>query len=111
MMDLADELMNDLENDSGEEELELDEELNGDQEGEQAPAGAEDEVGESMIVHEGGIAQTDELDHEQVNQMELKSVAAVSEVAKLTSSRTMKDVLQVGRPHLGPVKPKPSCRT
>lgn len=96
--------MNDLENDSGEEELELDEEQARQAE-EDTPGGVEGEgegeaeVGDEMIVPEGGIKPAQELDQDQVDQMELASVAAVSQVAKLTASRTMKDVLSVSYSH------------
>ena len=97
-MDLADELMNDLENDSGDEFEAQDDhtptqdggELEGEGEG-----GAEMEVGDEMVVPEGGIKPAQELDQDQVDQMELKSVAAVSQVAKLSGSKTMREVLAV----------------
>lgn len=88
-MDLADELMTELENESGE-----DYEQQEDQSTEQAEVEGM-EVTETLTLPEGGVAPAVELDQEQVDQMQLASVDAVSKVAKLTASKTMKDVLQV----------------
>jgi U4/U6 small nuclear ribonucleoprotein PRP31 len=47
------------------------------------------------LVLEGGIKPADELDAEDVQRMELGSVADVSKVAKLEGSKRMADVLKV----------------
>lgn len=109
-MDLADELMNDLENDSG---SEFDFDGEGDEAAPEAGpstsadqaddngdavADAEAELGEEMVVPEGGVRPAEELDQAAVDAMELGpgAVRSVEQVAKLAASRTMRDVLQVG---------------
>lgn len=98
MSSLADELMNDLDSDSGGEE-------------EQQPIagpgndittevameddGPEVEVTDEMVVPEGGVKPTLELDPESVDAMEMSSVAEVGKVAKLAGSKQMKEVLTV----------------
>jgi U4/U6 small nuclear ribonucleoprotein PRP31 len=96
-MDLADELMNDLENDSGD-EFDVEDDPTAAQDGDEgggAEGEGEMEVEDEVIVPEGGIKPAQELDQDQVDQMELKSVAAVSQVAKLSGSKTMREVLAV----------------
>lgn len=50
---------------------------------------------EMMRIPEGGIKPAEELDQEQVDRMDLKSVGEVGKVAKLYNGKTLKDVLQV----------------
>lgn len=87
--------MNDLDTDSGGEEEFMDDVAPQD-----ALAGGEvlepeGEVTDDMLLPEGGVKPTLELDPDAVNTMELGGVAEVSKVAKLAGSKTMKDVLTV----------------
>jgi U4/U6 small nuclear ribonucleoprotein PRP31 len=112
MSSLADELMNDLDSDSGGEE-------------EQQPSagpsngagaelatevameddGPEVEVTDEMVIPEGGVKPTLELDPESVDAMEMSSVAEVGRVAKLAGSKQMKEILTVrAAPAVRPVR-------
>ncbi|GAA5961442.1 hypothetical protein JCM21900_004010 [Sporobolomyces salmonicolor] len=110
MTSLADELMNDLDDlgsgSEGDEELEAalagptgsgtaaaggaDEAMDqgSDDEGE-----AEGDVPSELHVPEGGVKPAEELDAEQVNAMDLASVAEVGKVAKLFGGRQLREVL------------------
>ena len=106
MNSLADELMNDLDSDSGGEEeaqpiagpstggaeVDMDDE-------------ADVEVTSEMHVPEGGVRPAVELDPEAVNTMEMTSVAEVSKVAKLAGSKQMKEVLKVRAAGLASLSP------
>ncbi|GAA6064782.1 hypothetical protein JCM10212_004804 [Sporobolomyces blumeae] len=113
MTSLADELMNDLDDlgsgsDEGDQELEAALGATGGAESLADPGamdadqgedgdendGAEHEIGDEMVVPEGGVKPAEELDADEVNRMDLASVAQVSKVAKLHGGRTLKDVLQ-----------------
>lgn len=103
---LADELMEDLEDDvdSGDEELQaLIEEKTG-----QGPAELDDtaEAGNDeqkdadnytadIVRAQGGIQPAQELNEEDVEAMQLGSVAEVKQIAKLLNSRNLKDTLDV----------------
>lgn len=47
-----------------------------------------------MVIPEGGVRPAEELDAEDVAQMQLKNVKDVRNVAKLSGTRTFKEVLQ-----------------
>lgn len=99
MSSLADELMNDLDSDSGGEEEQ--QPIAGPSNGAGADFAAEVamdaevEVTDEMVVPEGGVKPTLELDPESVDAMEMSSVAEVGKVAKLAGSKQMKEVLTV----------------
>ncbi|GAA5858067.1 hypothetical protein JCM1840_001027 [Sporobolomyces johnsonii] len=110
MTSLADELMNDLDDlgsgSEGDEELEA--ALAGPSgSGAAAAGGADEAMGEGsddegeadgdvpseLHVPEGGVKPAEELDAEQVNAMDLASVAEVGKVAKLFGGRQLREVL------------------
>ncbi|SGY21655.1 BQ5605_C016g08261 [Microbotryum silenes-dioicae] len=122
MTSLADELMNDLDTDSGGEDDQLDavlglnghagpststSKLNGTtNEASNGAAndddGQEDEAGDvlmdstavgDMMVPEGGVRPTLELNPDDVNAMQLGEVGELAKVTKLANGKTMKDVL------------------
>jgi U4/U6 small nuclear ribonucleoprotein PRP31 len=98
MSTLADELMNDLDTDSeGEEEPLAGPSHHGEAEAEEAVMDEDNEhdISDAMLLPEGGVKPTQELDPEAVNTMDLASVAEVGKVAKLAGGKTMKDVLTV----------------
>ncbi|KAL8286285.1 hypothetical protein RQP46_004773 [Phenoliferia psychrophenolica] len=101
---LADELLNDLENDSDDDQGEEEPEAgpsgsgaNGNGGGGGGGDGSEDEemgeVSDEMLLPSGGVRPAEELDPEQVNSMELGSVAEVGKVAKLARGKLMREVL------------------
>lgn len=100
MSSLADELMNDLDSDSGGEEEQ--QPIAGPSSGAELATqvamddeSPEVEVTDEMVVPEGGVKPTLELDPESVDAMEMSSVAEVGKVAKLAGSKQMKEVLTV----------------
>lgn len=64
---------------------------------EQGGEGGEQEIG--GLVLEGGVKPAEELDAEDVQQMELGSIADVGKVAKLEGSKRMVDILKVNKIH------------
>lgn len=115
MSSLADELLNDLEDDSPDEEEQQqveaagpsnplkrkasgDVEMEGEDDGEDED-GEDDEGVDPMLaeggVAPGGIAPAQELDEEEVERMDMTDVNDVRNVAKLEGSKRMVEVLQV----------------
>lgn len=103
---LADELLNDLENDS-DDDLGEDEQQAGPSGSGAGGAAADgdgsddemDDVTEEMLLPSGGVRPAEELDPEQVNTMELAGVAEVGKVAKLARGKLMREVLTVSHSH------------
>ena len=113
MSGLADELLADLEDQSGGEEREEQQESNAlkrkavdsdhdmsaeddDDEQPDGPDGKRLEVG--ALVLEGGIKPAEELDLEDVQRMELGAIEDVNKIAKLEGSKRMSDILKVRSP-------------
>jgi U4/U6 small nuclear ribonucleoprotein PRP31 len=58
-------------------------------------AGGSEGAGEAALVLVGGVRPAEELDAEDVQQMELGTIADVATVAKLEGSKRMSDILKV----------------
>lgn len=115
MSSLADELLADLDDISGEEENDeeqpeagastsagvkrkasaSDDEMSEGEDGEDGDGAADDKAVGSLVL-EGGIRPAEELDAEEVQRMELGAVEDVRKVAKLEGSKRMNDILKAG---------------
>jgi U4/U6 small nuclear ribonucleoprotein PRP31 len=107
MSGLADELLADLEDlsgDEGENEDNVEQDslkrkadaLSSDEEIEDG-GNKESNIEKAGLVLEGGVKPADELDAEDVQQMDLGAIEDVSNIAKLEGSKRMSDILGVCR--------------
>ncbi|KAI9624421.1 hypothetical protein KEM48_009004 [Puccinia striiformis f. sp. tritici PST-130] len=91
-MDLADELLNDLDGDSGSEEEKAENDEDQDSEDDDMD-GEEDQKFGSIGLPANGIEPAQEMDIDDVKQMVLTDIEDVGSVAKLWNSRTLKEVM------------------